>query len=133
MRFRQRSDDFLGDAVREELLLRVPAQVLKCKLRNRGLVGQRKAAGRCLTGRCRRVGSQLIDPHRPRNVFELLLAGILKVDVELAADLPISVVGDTDTARLGDAFQPWSDVNAIAKACAGYRAGRLQVSWFMVW
>src|SRR6516162_3655784 len=114
MRPRQCCDDLLRDAVCEELLLQVPAQILKREHCDRGLIGQRQATRGYLSSR-RRVGAQLIDPYRPRNVFEFLLAGILKVDFELTADLSIGVVGDTDAAGLGDIFQPCSDVDTIAK------------------
>jgi hypothetical protein len=41
-----------------------------------------------------------------------------KVHLELATNLTIGIVGDADTAGLSDAFQPCSDVNAIAEDIA---------------
>ena len=115
MRLRHRRDNFLGDAVGEEFLLRVTTHVLEREHGDRGLVGQRKAARRCLAGRRQRVGAQLVDPNRPRDVFQLLLARVLEGHIQVAAHLSIGVVGDADTARLRDAFQPRSDVDAIAE------------------
>ena len=45
----------------------------------------------------------------------MLLAAIFKNDVELAADLLVSAAREADAARLGDAFQPCGDVDAVAK------------------
>ena len=38
-----------------------------------------------------------------------------KRDLDLAADLPLRVVGNADAAGLGDAFQPGGDVDAVAE------------------
>ena len=53
--------------------------------------------------------------HRLGNVLEGLLAQVIEGDLDLAADLPIGVIGDANAARLGDAFQPRRDVDAVAE------------------
>lgn len=73
---------------------------------------------RYVVGNHRRIVLPLIDAHRPRDVLEILLAGILEVRLELAAHLPIGVVGDTDAAGLSDAFQPSRNVHPVAKDIA---------------
>ena len=47
-----------------------------------------------------------------------MLSGILKVRIKLAADLAISVVGDTDCAGLSDASQPRCNVHPVAEDIA---------------
>ena len=51
--------------------------------------------------------------HRPRDVFEALLADIGELGVDLAAHLAERVLGDADATELGDAFEASSDVDAI--------------------
>jgi hypothetical protein len=53
-----------------------------------------------------------------RDVFKFLLAEVLKLDVDLIADLAISVVRDANAARLRDAFQSRGNVNAVAENIA---------------
>ena len=69
-------------------------------------------------GRSRRRGAkllQLVDPNRPLDVLQLMFARVLEGYVDLASHLSVSVVGDADAARLGDAFEPRSDVDAVAE------------------
>ena len=47
--------------------------------------------------------------------FEGLRPKIVPTDIDLAANLPIGIVGDADTARLGDALEPRGDVDAVAE------------------
>src|SRR5262249_54027377 len=61
------------------------------------------------------IGTQLIDPHRPRDVLQLLLTRVLEVHVELVAHLTVGVVGNANAARLRDVFEPSSDVDAVAE------------------
>ena len=58
---------------------------------------------------------QPIDAHGPRDVLEALLASIDEVGRHLALHLPPGVLGNRDAARLGDAFDPRRDVDAVAK------------------
>ena len=55
------------------------------------------------------------DPHRLLDVLELLVAGIGKGGVDLAAHLPECVIGDADAASFGNAFQPRGNVDAVAE------------------
>jgi hypothetical protein len=48
--------------------------------------------------------SERIDPDRVGNVLESLLAEIGDSQIEPPLDLTVSVLGKTDTARLGDAL-----------------------------
>src|SRR5262249_5157587 len=92
----------------------VTTHVLESEHRDRGLVGQREA-GRHFADGSRRLGTELIHPHRSRDILKLLLARILKIYVDLAAHLTVSVVGNADTAGLGNAFQPRGNINAVAE------------------
>ena len=71
-------------------------------------------------GASRRTAARLklVDPHRPGDVLQLLLARVLEVCVELAAHLPVGVVGDADAAGLGDAFEPRGNIDAVAEDVA---------------
>jgi tetratricopeptide (TPR) repeat protein len=61
---------------------------------------------------------QRIDPDRPFDVLELGRAEVGDRHVEPAAHLAISVLGQTNRARLGDAFEPRGDIDAIAHEIA---------------
>ena len=43
-----------------------------------------------------------------------MLAHVFEADIELVLDLVEDVVSDTDAARIGQTFQRWSDVDAVA-------------------
>src|SRR6516162_7924801 len=47
-----------------------------------------------------------------------MFACILKVCIELAAHLPVSVIRDADAAGLGDTFEPRSNVHTVPKYVA---------------
>ena len=53
--------------------------------------------------------------HRFSDVFQCLKAHIIVGEIDLAADLPVCVIGDADAARLRDSFEACRDVDAIAK------------------
>lgn len=59
-----------------------------------------------------------IDPHRLLDIFELLVAGIFKDCVDLAAHLSESVIRYANAAGLGDAFQSRRNVDAVAENIA---------------
>ena len=61
---------------------------------------------------------QRIDPDRSFDVLELRRAEICDRHVEPAAHLAVGVLGKTDRARLGDAFQSRGDVDAVAHQIA---------------
>ena len=76
-----------------------------------GLSGR---AARCYRRR-RAAEQRAVDLHRPRDVLQLLLAGVLEVHVDLAAHLPVGIVRHADAAGLGDAFKPRGDIHAVAE------------------
>jgi len=53
--------------------------------------------------------------HRPRDVFEALLADIGELGVDLAAHLAESIVRKADPAGLGDAFEPGGNIDAVTE------------------
>ena len=59
-----------------------------------------------------------IDPHRLRDVLQLLLAHIADVSASFALDLLVGVVGKTDAAGCGERLQPRGDVDAVAEDVA---------------
>src|SRR5262249_36447613 len=73
MRLGQRRDDVLSNAVGKEILLDVAAHILEREHRNRRFIWQRQAAGSLDAGGWR-LGTELIDAHRSRNILKLLLA-----------------------------------------------------------
>ena len=64
--------------------------------------------------RARLAVQHAIDPHRPRDILELLLAGVLEGDVELAIDVDLHPPRDADPAGVGQRLQPGRDVDAVA-------------------
>jgi len=54
-------------------------------------------------------------PHRFGDVLQGLRAEIVEDGADLAADLPVRVVGDADAAGLGELFETGSDVDAVAE------------------
>jgi len=55
-----------------------------------------------------------VDPHRPGDILNLLLADVLKCAFEPALDLIVHEARDADPARIGDALQSRGDVDAVA-------------------
>ena len=55
-----------------------------------------------------------IDPHRPGDVFELLLTEVYKGKLHLAGDVFINLAGYANAARLSNGLETSSDVDAIA-------------------
>ena len=69
--------------------------------------------------RLRRLADfERIDPDRLGNVLELRSAEIADRQIEPPLDLPIGVLGKTDAAGLGDAFQSRGDIDAVAHQIA---------------
>jgi hypothetical protein len=56
--------------------------------------------------------SDPIDPHRPGNVLQLLIAEVIEPCVDLVPHLAICVFGNTDAARFGDSFKTSSNVRS---------------------
>src|SRR5207245_5866759 len=55
-----------------------------------------------------------VDAHWPGDVLDLLLAQILKAEIELVAHLVAHDAADADAARLGQGFEPCRDIDAVA-------------------
>ena len=49
------------------------------------------------------------------DILQGLLTDIIERDVDLAANLPMGVVGDADAARLGDSLEARRDIDTIAE------------------
>ena len=71
--------------------------------------GWRAGGARC----CRSVANP-VDPHRPGDVLDLLLAKILKDKGQAVADMVMNGIGDEDAAGIGQGFDPGGDVDAVA-------------------
>jgi hypothetical protein len=52
--------------------------------------------------------------HRLRNVLQGLRPKIITDDFDLAPNLPIGVIGHTNSARLSNTLQPGGDIDAVA-------------------
>ena len=57
----------------------------------------------------------LIRPHRARNVFQLLLACVLKPHVHLVSNLLISALGYADAAGFCDPFQTCGNIDTVTE------------------
>ncbi len=55
-----------------------------------------------------------VSADRLGDVLELLLTAILETNVQLAFDFAVYLFGNQDAARIGDALQPDSNVDAVA-------------------
>ena len=105
----ERGDDVLGDAVGEIVLLGIAAEIGERQHRDRRLVGQGEH-------RCRRLGAgpPAPGPHRPGDVLDRMLAGVLEVRAE-RADLLVHRLREADPAGLGQPLEAGDDVDALAQ------------------
>ena len=55
-----------------------------------------------------------VDPHRPGDVLDLLLAQILEDEGQPVAHVVVDRVGDEHPAGIGQGFEPRGDVDAVA-------------------
>ena len=102
------------------LLLRVAADIGERQddhreARRGGFFGRRGRRGLRLSGH---ADFERIDPDRLGDVLELGRAEIGDREIEPPLDLPIGVLGQTDRAGLGDAFQSRGDIDAVAHQVA---------------
>ena len=111
----------LGDRVGKILLLAVVAQIGKRQHDDRQArrnSGNRDGGGG-RRARCRQsgdgCGGQRIDPHRPGNVLDLMLAQVHESKIELIAYLVPHDAADADAAGLRERFQPRRDIDAVAE------------------
>src|SRR5262249_23716855 len=109
-------DDLLDHAVREIFLLGVAAHVLKRQDRDRRLVRERQnGRGRSRHGFGRARGAMNpVDPQRPSNVLDLLLAYILKGNIKLVAHLVAHDPADANPTGLSQSLESCREVDAVA-------------------
>jgi hypothetical protein len=62
-----------------------------------------------------RFGAQCIDPHRPRDILDALLAQIREDVGQLVADVVSHCPRDADPARLCERFEARRDIDAVAE------------------
>ena len=112
----------LRDPVDEMLLLRVAADI--GERQNDDREARRGGSFRSQDRRRLRLGGhgladlERIDPDRIGDVLELGWAEIGDREIEPSLDLPIGLLGETNRAGLGDAFQPRGDVDSVAHQVA---------------
>src|SRR5665213_1021117 len=123
---RQCGDDVFRHTVGEIFLFDVPAHVLKRQHRDGRLVGKRqrpRSVGRRLRlFRCYlpRRGERLVDPRSPcahslGDVFQDLRTNTVEGDIDLAANLALSIVRNADAAGFGGPLQPSGNVDAVTE------------------
>src|SRR5439155_18697379 len=61
-----------------------------------------------------------VDPYRPGNVLDLLLAQILKHKGQPVADVVVNRVGDEYPAGIGQGFDPGRDIDAVTIEVVGF-------------
>ena len=54
-------------------------------------------------------------PHRLGNVLKALRPKVIPADLDLAANLPVGVIGYANATRLGNTLQPSSDIDAVSE------------------
>src|ERR1700678_1009727 len=116
---REISYDVFADAVGEILLFGVAAHIVEREHGDREPV--RTGRRSCDLLRRRRRGDadlERINPHRLGDILELGLAEIGDGEIEPRAHLAVGVFRQTDRTRLGDAFQPRGDIDAVAHQIA---------------
>src|SRR5215471_10794621 len=116
--FRQRRDDVLGNAVDKIFLLGIATDIVKREDGDRRPVGQRPR--RCRIREDRRPfgppgKKSAIDPHRPGDVLDLLLAHVLERNGELVAHLIAYHPADADAARFSQGLKARCDVDTVAE------------------
>ena len=62
-----------------------------------------------------RIGPDRIDPHRPRDVLEVLLAEIDEGRIDPSAHVIVGGAGDHNAAGIANAFKPRRDIDAVAQ------------------
>ena len=116
---RQAGDDVLHDAVSKVLLLGIATHVLERQHRYGGRSGRGSAArpldgyAELQKGRC--CFTNTPDPHRFGNILESLCPHILKGALNLAPNLPVSIVGNANPTRFCDPFETHCNIDPITK------------------
>ena len=112
--------EVLRDPVDEMLLLGIAADIGEGQdddreARRGGFFGRWGVRGLRLRGH---ADFKRIDPDRLGDVLELGRAEVGDSEIEPPLDLPIGLLGKTDRPRLGDAFEPCGDIDAVAHEIA---------------
>ncbi len=117
-------DDVLGDAVGEELLLGIAAEICE---RQHGdgtpIVEIRRArrehgGGDKLFRQLGHLAAHPVDPDGSCYVLEALGPEILEIEIDFAGDLLVDDIRYIDTAGLGQRLDPRRDVDAVAEDVA---------------
>ena len=114
---REVGGEALRDPIDESLLLRVVSEIGEGEDHHREArrpLPIRLGAGR-RGRRAFRARPDRIDPHRPRDVLEVLVAEIDEIRIDLAAHVVIGRARDQNAARLANPLQPRRDVDAVAE------------------
>jgi hypothetical protein len=106
--------DLLDHAVDKVFLLGIAGHVLERQDRERRLLGERQ----CRLRRCGRADDRgvanPVDPNRPGDVLEFLLAGVLEAAFEPALDLIVDDARDAHFAGFRQGFEPGRDIHSVA-------------------
>ena len=118
----EQRDDVLGDAVGEEFLLGIVAEIGERQYRDRPVfVKTRRAHRSGGTEMIRPIGrcpGHAVDVDRPADVLQFFRAEILELELDLVHDLVVDDPRDIDAARLGQRFEPRRDIDAVAENIA---------------
>ena len=104
------SDEVLGDAVGEILLLGVPSKILEWQDGDRRQASRKRAEIRLPRHVCR---SRLPHPHHAGDAFELLKTGVLEVD-RANQSIPHGFT-HRDSPRIGDRLESCGNVHTVAE------------------
>src|SRR6185312_3258812 len=111
---RKRRRNLLNHSIGKIFLLWIARHVLERQHRDGGLVrewwGRTQPIARC----ARRSSTDSENADGLGDVLELLLTAILEANVQLAFDFAVDFFGNQDAARIGDPFQPDSNVDPVA-------------------
>src|ERR1700730_16351569 len=110
-------DNVLGDAVGKIFLLRIAAEVDKRQDRDGApVVEPRRARDGCAGATdLGLLSGHLINANRSCDVFEVLRTQVDEVEISLAGDLIVDILGNVDAAWLGERLEPRRDIDAIAE------------------
>src|SRR5229473_1431043 len=118
---RQRCGDFVHHAISEVFLIGITAHILERQHRDGRLIrkGKRFSVVKERKGRHPWSGEIVYldtpDAHGFGDILQRLRTRVLKGDVYLATNLPVSIVGNTDAARFCDPFETHCNIDPITK------------------
>ena len=77
-----------------------------------------RSLGRRFCYHCRRrawADAHAPDPHRFGDILQSLRTHVLKADIDLATNLPVSIVGNANAARFCDPFETHRNIDPVTK------------------